>query len=1188
MIIGTDKDADGALYVFDMMGNIIKSKSVENLRRPTNVDIAYGVALGGRKIDIAVTTERLTGKLRVFSVPDMQAVDGGGIPVFQGEANTEFQEPMGIALYKRPSDGNVYAIVSRKNGPTDQTYLWQYLLKDDGQGNMEGILVRKFGKFSGEKEIEAVAVDNELGYVYYSDEKVGVRKYYADPAKGNEELALFATSGFAQDQEGIAIYKTEDNGGYILVSDQSADEIHVYPREGSTSNPHQHSLLAVVELKAHLIDGIEVLNYPIAPEFPKGLFVAMSEGRTYHLYRWEDIAGKTLKVLPPDNTTTPANSDHIPPTVLSINRQLPAEDSTSATQVTYRVTFSEPVTGADQTDFSVNVESGTLAASVKAIAAADTTSSVYDVTVSEVSGSGTLRLDLNASGTGIVDKAQNEVSEGYTAGQVYQVLQPQTGPAELIAFNATWRYLDNGSDQGTAWRTASFDDSAWETGNGKFGYGIPDAATPVSFGDDADRKHITTYFRKKITIANAAAISSFPALVNRDDGVVVYVNGAEVYRNNMPEGTVSYNTLAAGSSDGDDGATPIAFSIPPEAFLNGENTIAVEIHQYKQSSSDIAFDLELAGNSETANVELVRGPYLQMGSQSAITIRWRTSEPSDSRVEAGTQFGTYTLAASDARVSTEHEVRLEGLAPDTRYFYRVGSSAGMAQNSASNYFRTAPTATTTRKMRFAVFGDSGINKNNVRTNTLTAYLDHVGDDPAEVMLILGDNAYDKGTDREFQQNFFGPFDGLLLQNHVLFPTPGNHDYYATTQASRMGAYYQNFTMPKAAECGGEASGTEAFYSFDWGNIHFLSLDSYGVETDDTRLYDTLGAQVNWVKKDLAGNTKPWVIAFWHHPPYTMGSHNADKEDELIQIRQNFIRILERAGVDLVLSGHSHTYERSYLLNDFYGSEKTFDRASHTISQSSARYDNSANSCPYFTRAGQKNKGTVYVVSGSSGQSTSVQADYPHDALPFSRNEGGMFLLEVEDNRLDGKFIQADGSVTDQFTVMQDVNKTRTIAVQPGGTAQLTASWVGNYQWSTGETTRSITVMPYADISYMVSDDCKCLSDLFRLTTGTLTATTAGDTALAKTYTLPVDYPSIYPNPFSAKATVRFASTTSGECSVVLFNSKGQLIKTLFEGMTLAGETKAIEVDGAQLPTGLYFVRVQTAGSVRSVKLLLTR
>lgn len=301
LIIGTDKDKNGALYVFNMKGEIIPGKVVKNLKRPNNVDVAYGMILKGKEVDIAVATERLTSKLRVFSLPDMQAIDKGGIDVFEGEKGTDFRAPMGIALYKNPANNRIYAIVSRKAGPTDGTYLWEYQLKDNGQGSISGTLVRKFGNFSGKGEIESIAVDNELGYVYYSDETTGIRKYYADPAKGNKELALFGTTGFTKEREGISIYKIDDGTGYILVSDQQANKFRIFPREGIPGKPHQHPFIKTVSVAAKESDGSDVVNFPILPNFPNGLFVAMSNNKTFHLYRWEDIAGGTLKIQPPNS-----------------------------------------------------------------------------------------------------------------------------------------------------------------------------------------------------------------------------------------------------------------------------------------------------------------------------------------------------------------------------------------------------------------------------------------------------------------------------------------------------------------------------------------------------------------------------------------------------------------------------------------------------------------------------------------------------------------------------------------------------------------------------------------------------------------------------------------------------------------------------------------------------------------------
>lgn len=284
LILGTDKATDGGLYAFDLEGKIVKK--IGGLKRPNNVDIAYGLKINGVPTDIAVLTERETNSIRIFKLPELTPIDNGGIVVFAGEAE---QSPMGVALYTRPSDSAIFAIVGRKSGPVDQ-YLWQYRLSDNGKGAVQATVVRKFGKYSGKKEIEAIAVDNRLGYVYYSDETVGVRKYVADPdAKADCELVLFATDGFVSDHEGISIYPTSDSTGYILVSNQQNNTFMVYRREGEVGNPHQHKLLAEVPVSTIESDGSEITAVPLGDKFPKGLFVAMSNGKVFHYYSWEAL-----------------------------------------------------------------------------------------------------------------------------------------------------------------------------------------------------------------------------------------------------------------------------------------------------------------------------------------------------------------------------------------------------------------------------------------------------------------------------------------------------------------------------------------------------------------------------------------------------------------------------------------------------------------------------------------------------------------------------------------------------------------------------------------------------------------------------------------------------------------------------------------------------------------------------------
>jgi 3-phytase len=296
LILGTNKvrRPQGALVVYGLDGKT--RQTIANLDRPNNVDVEYGLRLNGKSADIAVVTERRKRRLRVFSITASGLRDATGveaITVFDGEQG-EASEPMGIALYRRPKDGAIFAIVGRKNGPKDG-YLWQYRLEDDGTGKVSGVKVRQFGAFSGSKEIEAIAVDDALGYVYYADEDNGIRKWHADPDHPDaaRELAHFGRSGFQGNREGIAVYSKPDGTGYIVCTDQVGGNSRyvVFRREGAPGKPHDHSeVVKVVRGGADSTDGLEVISTPLGASFPHGLMIAMNAApRNFLVFRWDDI-----------------------------------------------------------------------------------------------------------------------------------------------------------------------------------------------------------------------------------------------------------------------------------------------------------------------------------------------------------------------------------------------------------------------------------------------------------------------------------------------------------------------------------------------------------------------------------------------------------------------------------------------------------------------------------------------------------------------------------------------------------------------------------------------------------------------------------------------------------------------------------------------------------------------------------
>jgi len=845
----------------------------------------------------------------------------------------------------------------------------------------------------------------------------------------------------------------------------------------------------------------------------------------------------------------------------------------------------------------------------------------------------------------------------------------------IIPFKSNWKYLDNGSNQGSSWRSRIFNDATWKTGNAELGYGDGDESTIVSYGSKSSSKYITTYFRTSITIANPKLYSSFNIGIKRDDGAVVYINGVEVFRSNMPSGTIS-NSTRASTTASDDGATTLSKSLKNSSFIAGTNIIAVEIHQDNPSSPDISFDFSLTGttppapnqlpisnagvdqsitlpttstplsgagsdpdgtisayswsqisgpktisfsNTNSANTTvsglttagnylcrltvtdnsaaqsiddiqitvlpalqkaiLTRGPYLQMVNENSAIIRWRTNLATNSKIQVGTDTSTYTIIVDSLSTLSEHIIKISGLQSDTKYYYTIGSSFDLLQGSSSNYFTTSPAYNTSRKLRFSTLGDCGKPANSVQSATLNAYLSYTSANPAELLLLLGDNAYSKGTDAEYQSNFFDIYGPTLLKNHILFPAPGNHDYgnVPETQANPNLAYFKNFTTPKNAECGGVPSNSTAYYSYDWGNVHFLSLDSYGNESGNLyRLYDTLSNQVKWMKADLEANTRPWTIVYWHHPPYTMGSHNSDTELELVHMRENLLRILERYGVDLVLCGHSHDYERSYLLKDHFGNESSFNPTLHTSSTSNAKYDGSQNSCPYIVSSTKQKHGTVYVVSGSAGSSDPVQTSFPHNAMPFSINDGGMFYFEVEGNRLDAKFIRQDGSVADKFTIMKDAGKSSNVDIVSGTSTELTASWIGDYKWSTDETSKSIMVNPTSNSTYSVIDQNGCVTDQFNINILTTSRIELPNETNAEESDL-----NVFPTPIIIGELLNIIPSNKSRQEYQLINMEGMIIKRFI----LTGTGK---INLGNITPGLYIIKGHSKQKIVTKRILALR
>jgi hypothetical protein len=395
-----------------------------------------------------------------------------------------------------------------------------------------------------------------------------------------------------------------------------------------------------------------------------------------------------------------------------------------------------------------------------------------------------------------------------------------------------------------------------------------------------------------------------------------------------------------------------------------------------------------------------------------MVVRWRTDVATDTRLIYGSSPTELGDPIVDLDPATEHEVTVGPLESGTRYYYGVGTSTLiLAGRDADHYFETSPASGSDGPFRIWVVGDSGqcavtelgcTDAGAVRDR----YLEYAQGDIANVWLALGDSAYNIGTDQQFTDGLFEVYPEVQ-RNTPLWPVPGNHEY----ASSGAGPYYAAFSLPTMGEAGGVPSGTEAYYSFDYANMHFIALDSHGTDRSDT------GSMYAWLEADLMATTADWVIAYWHHPPYSKGSHDSDSSTDsagrMWDMRQIFLPLIESYGVDLQLTGHSHSYERSVLIDGHYGVSSTYDPLIHAKDTGDG---DPAGDGAYAkpTLGSAPHEGTVYSVVGSSSKNSGGALNHP--VMEKSINYEGSMLIDIDGSVLEAVFIDKDGVIDDHFRI----------------------------------------------------------------------------------------------------------------------------------------------------------------------------
>jgi acid phosphatase type 7 len=427
----------------------------------------------------------------------------------------------------------------------------------------------------------------------------------------------------------------------------------------------------------------------------------------------------------------------------------------------------------------------------------------------------------------------------------------------------------------------------------------------------------------------------------------------------------SYTQAYSGVSAANTAAQTYPFSAPRQARY-------VRINVYGNTLNDWASITEArACGEERAYVPpqvdsgpaLPRQPYLQSVGQTSAVVAFRTGVSCTPFVRYG-QGTDVSKTATAAAAGWRHAVKLTGLTPGRTHSYVVeacGSATGVRQFRAAS----PPTAPS---LRFTAMGDFGTGGS--KQEQVVARLSQPGN-AGELLLALGDNAYSSGTEQEFQDRMFTPM-AALLRRVPLFPSLGNHEY-VTNQGQ---PYLDNFYLPA-----NNPAGSERYYSFDWGPVHFVALDSncvIGLASSDRC---TRAAQKSWVAQDLAATRQPWKVVFFHHPPWSSGEHGSQ-----LTMRREFAPLFEQYGVDLVLTGHDHNYERSKPM----------------------RGDGVAAS---------GTRGLTYVVVGSGGASLrAFPGSQPSWTAYRNNTDVGYLEVSVSGGTLSARFFNAAGLVKDSFTL----------------------------------------------------------------------------------------------------------------------------------------------------------------------------